>query len=490
MGNKRNVIFFHAESLDGRLLGTPGHPALQDATPNIHRIAGQGMLLPNAYASHPICCPSRANMWSGRYTHNCESWNNFKGLEPGMWSLLDELPETHNTAVFGKRDYRSGEHTIQARVSAWLGATGIHRPSYSFDNAQRFEIEDNVKRRCKEIDWQHIDEAVAFLEDQRNEGERNFFLNISSELVHSPFITNKYWIEKIPEELVDILPLDNSSHPCIDFQRMNKAWRYGFDEKTVRTVRRIYFAMIAELDALVGEVYDAMERLGLADSTYFVFSGDHGELAMEHQQYYKASLYEASARVPMIMTGPDIPASGRSENLVSLIDLCPTFLEMLDLPERTCDGESLLSLARQETTQSRNQAYACMSGTTMNTSAYMLRRDNWKYIAYVGQPCQLFDLDNDPDELHNVSKEHPEVVAELDSALREVVDYEQCHRDWQDYCKSEFRQFRRQAKRGLYVASSYSLADNPSSDYWKIMDSCFTGYNEHDEKLVENWLSE
>ncbi len=488
MSNKRNVIFFHAESFDGRMLGLLGHPALKDATPNLDRLARRGMFLPNAYSSHPICCPSRANMWSGRYTHSCESWNNFKGLEPKMWALLDELPRTHNTAVFGKRDYRSGGHTIQARVSALISTSGIHRPSYQFDNSQRFEIKDNTDRRCQAGDWRKIDQGIAFLEQQ--DGDRPFFLNLSTGLVHAAFVTNRYWLDVIPEDLVDIPATDECSHPCMEFQRMNKSWRYGFDDDTVRIVRRIYFAMIAELDALVGEMYDAMERLGLADSTYFVFSSDHGELALEHQQYYKMSMYEGSVRVPMIITGPDIPAGGRSENLVSLIDLCPTFLEMLGLPERPeCDGESLLPLAMQKTTDSRNWAYASFTGTTMNTSAYMLRRDNWKYIAYVGQPCQLFDLAEDPGELHNLGEERPDIVAELDAALREVVDYEQCHRDWQDYCKSEFRQWQRQARRGLYVAGSYALAGNPSSDYRTIMDCCFTGYNDDDEKLVENWLN-
>ena len=71
------------------MLGCAGHPALRNATPNIDRIADAGAYFENAYCSHPMCCPSRANMWSGRYTHDCESWNNYKGLEPGkkQWSV-------------------------------------------------------------------------------------------------------------------------------------------------------------------------------------------------------------------------------------------------------------------------------------------------------------------------------------------------------------------------------------------------------------------
>jgi len=430
-------------------------------------------------------------MWAGRYTHNCESWNNYRGLEPRMWALLDELPKTHNVATFGKLDYRSGGHSMLARVTSWLGAAGIEKPSYNFDGAQCFEVAGDENPRCHEADWKKVDSGIAFLEDQSRQTDRPFFLYVSTGLVHAAFRTNRHWLEGIPEDAVDIPAIDECDHPCIQFQRRSKGWRYGYDEETVRSVRRIYFAMCAEADALVGAVYDAVQRLGLADSTYFVFSSDHGELALEHQQYYKMSLYEGSVRVPMLITGPDVPAGGRSENLVSTVDLCPTFLEMGGLPERDgCDGESLLPLASGKTTEGRNTAYACFTGTTMNTSAYMLRKDNWKYIAYVGQPCQLFDVVTDPGEMHDLSGEKPDVVHEMDTELREIVDYEQTHRDWQAYCKSAFREWRRQAKRGLYVDDSYALRDSPSSDYWAMMDNCFTGYDGNDEEAVEEWLSE
>ena len=300
-----------------------------------------------------------------------------------------------------------------------------------------------------------------------------------------------YRTDRIPEGAVDIPPADHCEHPCIQFQRQSKAWRYDFDEETVKTVRRNYFAMCAETDAMVGAVYDAMHRLGLADDTYFVFSSDHGELALEHQQYHKMSLYEGSVRVPMLMTGPDIPALGESENLVSTIDLCPTFLSMAGLPVRPgCDGENLLPVASGQTADSRNTSFACFTGSTLNTSVYMLRRDNWKHIAYVSYPSQLFDLSGDPQELHDLSEQRPDVRNRLDAELRGIVDYEETHRDWQAYCKSAFRQWRRQAKRGLFFDNTYSLYDRPSSDYWKIMDNCFTGYNRDDEEAVNKWLDE
>jgi hypothetical protein len=98
-------------------------------------------------------------------------------------------------------------------------------------------------------------------------------------------------------------------------------------------------------------------------------------------------------------------------------------------------------------------------------------------------------LEDDPQELIDLCRARPDVVARLDADLRAVVGYERVHQDWLAYCKGAFRQWRRQAKRGLYVDGSYALAGAPSNDYWKIMDNCFTGYDESDERTVEEWLN-
>lgn len=86
MNKRPNIIFFHAESWDGRMLGNMGHPALRSATPNLDRIARAGTQFDNTYCTQPICCPSRATMWSGQYTPHCESWNN---PSSDYWAIMD-----------------------------------------------------------------------------------------------------------------------------------------------------------------------------------------------------------------------------------------------------------------------------------------------------------------------------------------------------------------------------------------------------------------
>jgi arylsulfatase K len=126
-----NILFIHVDSMDGDAMGCMGHPAMSCATPNLDRLAGQGVLFSNAYCNSPMCCPSRASMLSGLYTHHCEAWNNYKGLAESAPTLFDRLAAGgYRSKILGKTDYLSGQHTIRARVSPWTRSANIHRPNY------------------------------------------------------------------------------------------------------------------------------------------------------------------------------------------------------------------------------------------------------------------------------------------------------------------------------------------------------------------------
>jgi arylsulfatase K len=284
-------------------------------------------------------------------------------------------------------------------------------------------------------------------------------------------------------------PLDETDHPANVYQQQAKAWRNGFDDETIRRVRRVYFAMCAEADAMVGELLSALDACGLADTTTVIFSGDHGELAMEHQQYYKMSHFEGSVRVPLIMAGPGIKAGRRIETPVSLIDMAPTICELSGMPQRACfSGESLLPLARGETGKSRGWALATYCGVTANTMSHMLRQGDHKLIVYEGYPSRLFSLADDPGELNDLADVEPKRLARMTQLLESVVDRQETLRLWEAYRRHTFAQFQRQAKRGLYLDNSYSLRQCPSSDYRAIMDNAFTGWDDEDEERVTRWL--
>lgn len=489
---RQNILMFHAESWDGRMLGGQGiHPAMTDATPNIDRLAAEGTLFRNAYCTNPICCPSRANMLSGTYTHTSETWSNFKGLEQGMWTYHRELRRGYDVLLLGKHmDHLTGGHSVMNRVADFLEPLNDAAcPVMNADGAQDFSVDPGTDRRCHKRDWQDADEAIAFIRSRRPD-DKPFFICLNPGLVHAAFRTNRYWLDRIPADLVDAPPLDETGHPANEYQKRSKGWRHGLDDDTVRTIRRIYFAMCAEADAIVGELMDALQQAGLADETTVIFSGDHGELALEHQQYYKMSLFEGSARVPLVMKGPGIKAGQRIETPVSLVDMAPTICDLAERPVRdSFEGESLLPRARGETTESRGWALAGYAGVTSNTMSWMLRRGDYKLIVHEGYPSRLFNLRDDPGELNDLIGEESEKAAELLAILDDQVDRTAALKAWEDWRKHNFAQFQRQARRGLYEDNSYSLRANPSSDYAAIIDNALTGWTAEDERRVTEWLN-
>ncbi len=189
--NKRsNIVFIHTDSMDGRLMGCMGHPAMRSATPNLDGLAAQGVLFRNAYTNNPICCPSRASMWSGRYTHHCEGWNNYKGLSESDPVFLDHLVNSgYRAKVVGKTDYLSGHHTIRARVSPWLRSANIPRPNYRMGPPV---VSDESRERVHERDWVDVDAAIQWLQDMGREGKDPFFLYVGIRSPHPEFATSRY----------------------------------------------------------------------------------------------------------------------------------------------------------------------------------------------------------------------------------------------------------------------------------------------------------
>lgn len=485
-----NIVFILTDSWDGRALGNMDRPGMDRATPHVDQLARDGVQFTNAYCTHPICCPSRANLWSGQYTFHCESWNNHKGLERGTETFKDRLERAgyvfaDEEGGFGKHDYWSGRHTHLARVSAWTGPADIRLPVY---RTPAPEIQDNHNERCHLGDWAQVDAAVAFLRE-RADADEPFFCYLGLHGPHPAFTTNRYWLDRIDVNAVDI-PADHvEDHPVMDYQRINKNWQHGFLDPMVRRTRAIYAAMCAEVDAMVGTVRGAVEDLGLAENTIFIFASDHGEMALEHRNWFKMSMYEGSVRVPWVVAGPGIEADRRVEELVSLIDLYPTLMDLAGVVgPGALDGESLADVLCEGQSPRREFVLATHTGTCMNTTATMYRTGPWKYIAYPGYRPQLFNLAEDPQELRDLAETDPGTVAELDAALRGTVDVQKMHDRCQAYNRQSFRQWRDQALAGQFSTEEYDRTGNPATTYDEIMANIYLGYSPEHEEQLNAWL--
>jgi len=466
---RRNILFIHCDSMDGRVMGCMDHPAAH--TPNLDRLAGRGVLMRNTYCNNPVCCPSRASMWSGQFTHHCEGWNNYQGLSPDDPTIMSRLTGAgYRCQRCGKTDYLSGAHTIRARVAAWVRSTGIDRPLYRMEGPA---LDDSQTERVNEGDWRDVDTCARLMKDAAR-GDEPFLLFCGIRAPHPPFFTSQRWLSLIDPARVPPPAQDTYDHPAMAYMRTTKNWEHGVTGDAAQFIRRIYFAMVAEVDAMAGRLIDAVDELGLADSTYVIFSSDHGEVNMEHRQFYKMNHYEGSAHVPLIVAGPDVQADVASDNLASLVDIHPTLMDMAGLPHPDgLDGHSLLPELTGGRCDRPDRVLSEFHGSTCPTGAFMLRRGQWKYIAYVGYEPLLFDLAADPDETDNLAPRRPEVVKMMDDVLRRVVDYEAVDARVKAYDRCSFRDWRRQQlEAGTYermmarIFSGWDYLENDTTLAW------------------------
>jgi len=213
---------------------------------------------------------------------------------------------------------------------------------------------------------------------------------------------------------------------------------------------------------------------------------------MEHRQWYKMNCYESSVRVPLVIAGPGVKRGAVIDNIVSLIDLYPTLMDMAGIQKpKGLDGESLMPLLAGETDRSRNWALAMFTGCTANTTMFMLREGDWKYIAYPGYEPQLFNLADDPAEIRNWAATEAGVVKEMDRKLRQIVDYDEVHARAMRYNRASFRKWRAEAQAGQYSTTEYGRnPKNPADTYEEIMENTYMGWIAEHEVQLNRWLNE
>ncbi|XP_034955902.2 arylsulfatase K isoform X1 [Zootoca vivipara] len=498
---KPNIVVVTCDSLDGRLTFHPKNETVD--LPFVNLMRKHGSLFLNAYTNSPICCPSRAAMWSGLFTHLTESWNNFKGLDPNHTTWMD-LMEKHGyyAQKYGKLDYTSGHHSLSNRVEAWTRSVDFLLQQEGRPVAELVGNKSYV--RVMQKDWKATDDAAAWLRNKATNLTQPFVLYLGLNLPHpypspssgenygaSTFRTSPYWLQRVRYEAIKIpkwLPF-SEMHSVDYYSSYTKNCTEKFTEKEIRDIRAHYYAMCAETDAMLGEIISALNDTGLLRRTLVVFTADHGELAMEHRQFYKMSMYEASSHVPLLIMGPNTKLQF-IPNVVSLVDIYPTMLDVAGIPiPKNLSGYSLMPLVLKEAedkvpTRQQHPTWILSEfhGCNVNSSTYMLRTDRWKYIAYSdGRSVspQLFDLSADPDELTNVATKFPEITQYLNKKLYSIVDYPKVSASVEQYNKQEFINW----KQSLGQNYSDTLANLRWHQNWKKDPKKY-------EDAIDRWIKE
>ena len=227
---------------------------------------------------------------------------------------------------------------------------------------------------------------------------------------HSPFDPPVEYAERYRHaEMPDVIPAAMDGKPDWIKER-----NLGLEPDAVTEAQRQYCATIELIDDQVGDMLSALERRGMLDNTVVIFSSDHGEMLGDFGLYAKFVAYEASLRVPLIASGPGIRAGQVSDALVELIDLNPTICELAGLSRQEhIDAQSFAPVLKGDALEHRTET------ASMIENFRCIRNRDYKLIHNYNDVYELYDLQNDPRELHNVAKERPDIFEDMNGRLRE-----------------------------------------------------------------------
>lgn len=198
-------------------------------------------------------------------------------------------------------------------------------------------------------------------------------------------------------------------------------------------------------------------------------------------------MYEPAVRVPLIIRGPDVSCGDVRKELVSLIDIFPTLMDMarVETPANR-DGITLMPELYGEKGERPDYVFCEYHDSTLNTGSFMIRRGEWKYIAYPGYQPMLFNLKEDPWEINNLASSNPEKVAQMDALLMDIIDYHSVDAKVKEYDKKAFVGWREEQ---LMAGTYYDNMSRIFSGWDDLELSQIQPWTQEDEDLIIEWLT-
>jgi len=437
-----NMLFLISDDLNN-VLGCYGHPEIH--TPNIDKFAKRSLKFDRAYCQFPLCNPSRSSMMTGLYPDETRVHNN-KALFRDRYPQIQTMPQWFQH--HGYTAARVGK-LFHYGVPKQIGTDGLDDPS-SWDqvvNPRGRDVTDEDKifslrpgQFGGTLSWLAADgtdeeqtDGIAATETIRlmeEFGATPFFLGVGFYRPHTPFVAPKKYFDLYPLDEIDPLPFPEVWEPAAAFAQAKPEQRTMTDRQR-KEATQAYYASITFLDAQVGRVIDALEPLGLSDNTVVAFTSDHGYHLGEHGLWQKRSLFEESARVPLLLSAPGMTTQGQSTNsLAELVDLYPTFADCCGLPiPDHVSGVSLKPLLKNPSAHTKDVALTMdtrrmsENGVRVEFKGYSVRRDRWRYTEWDGgeRGAELYDHTNDPTEHVNLIDDdaYSGIAREMKRLLRE-----------------------------------------------------------------------
>jgi iduronate 2-sulfatase len=445
---KPNVLFIAVDDLRVEL-ACYGSPHVK--SPNIDRLARQGMLFERAYCQQTVCNPSRASLLTGMRPDTLRVWDlptHFRMNKPDVVTLPQLFKQNGYFAQdIGKIFHNWRQDDYKGDPASWSVPAVLHYNSHANDKPQvDGEVPPNHASgrgglECRDVpDEAYFDGRVAATAIQAmreiKRSSQPFFLAVGFWKPHTPFnAPKKYWDlydrEKIPVPKRVTPPTDV---PAIALTK--DRYRDGAKSPYLRELHHGHLAAISYLDTQVGKVLAELDALGLRDSTIVVFWSDHGLHLGEHGLTRKTTAFELDAGVPMIISVSGFPAGKRTRSLVELLDIYPTLADLCGLKAPAeLEGVSLVPVLKDPhavvkpvaLTQTPRPNY--LRGKMPEIMGYTIRAEDFRYTEWrdfkTGRVTarELYDHRTDPGETENVAgdKRHAAAIGELARQLQEAV---------------------------------------------------------------------
>ncbi len=431
-----NILVLMSDQHNPRMSSPYGHPFV--STPTLQRLADRGVTFETAYCPSPLCVPSRSAFLTGLPVHRLGAWDNSRPLpadEPTWAHRLNAAG--YETALCGRMSiggpYQGHGFARRPHHEMHPGRWGSSFPDWSQSvrsrgpgTRTRLENAGPGDTPQQRYDASVTEAAVAYLAEPARR-ERPWAAVVGWFLPHTPLTVREPYFQRYHPEHADqpTAPAGDPRHKHPQTQRFRILLdAEGLTPEQIRRSRAAYYGMVTFIDDHVGQVLDALESAGLADDTLVIYTSDHGEMLGEHGLWWKSSFHESSVRVPLIASWPGrIPAGSRVSTPVSLLDLTRTIVAAAGADADRMEGDDLLPAAfgQPGALDPERAVFAEYEAHGTTLPGRMLRRGRYKLNYYHGEPPELFDLQDDQHELHDLSGD-PAHAALRDDMVARTLD--------------------------------------------------------------------
>ena len=444
--SKLNVLFIIADDLNCDI-GAYGNSIIK--TPNIDRLARNGVLFGNAHVQYPWCGPSRASFMTGLYPDQTK-------VKQLRINIREAIPEV---VTIGQKFRQERYHSVRiGKIFHYHNPTHIGTSGnddnytwdqtvnpYGRDKLEEYKINTLKPQRYggtlswlaaegsdeEQTDGIGANETIEFL-DKFAKSRENFFLGFGLFRPHTPYVAPKSYYDLYDSKDIEIPEVSNdylNSIPKIAAQSVRppaKSEQHDLDKDLARTIKKAYYATTSFIDAQVGRVLDKLKETGLDKNTIIVFTSDHGYHLGEHGHWMKKTLFDNGTRIPLILSGPGINKNQKIMDApIEMIDIYPTLMDLTGKKTPSfVSGRSFASLLNDSSKKVRESALSqvIIGNSGSSVEGYSIKTDRYRLTQWGENGIhgfELYDHNFDKQELNNLA--HNEDYNNIRDSLKIVI---------------------------------------------------------------------